>query len=69
MEWDAANPGVIYDPELFRREILPWLANFKLMDIAEAAGCCKASASGIRRGKWAPHVSTWDALSELVGVR
>jgi len=53
---------VIYDPELFRAEILRGLANFKLMDIAErAAGCCKASASGIRRGKWAPHVSTWDA--------
>jgi CRISPR-associated endonuclease Cas1 len=67
-EWNAVNPGVVYDPELFRREILPRLANVKLMDIAEAAGCCKASASDIRRGKWAPHLSTWVGLAKLVGV-
>jgi hypothetical protein len=67
VEWDKADPGAVYDPELFRREILPRLANVKLMDIAEAAGCCKASASDIRREKWAPHVSTWAALAGLVG--
>jgi len=64
-EWDKANPGVVYDPELFRREILPRLQTVKLSDIAEAAGCCKASASDIRRGKWAPHVSTWATLAGL----
>jgi hypothetical protein len=48
---------------------LPALATVKLMDIAEAAGCCKASASDIRRGKWEPHVSTWAALAELVDQR
>ncbi len=37
-------------------------------EIAEAAGCSKASESDIRRGKWTPHVSTWAALGELVGV-
>jgi hypothetical protein len=67
-EWDKANPGAVYDPELFRREILPRLAGVKLSEIAEAAGCSKASASDIRRGKWAPHVSTWGALSELAGT-
>ena len=60
---------MLYDPELFRREILPRLATVKLMDIAETAGCCKASASDIRRGKWTPHVSSWAALAELVGQR
>jgi CRISPR-associated endonuclease Cas1 len=65
-EWDKANPDAIYDPELFRREILPRLANVKLSEIVEAAGCCKASASDIRRGKWTPHVSTWRALAALV---
>jgi hypothetical protein len=65
-EWDK-RPDAVHDPELFRREILPRLATVKLMDIAEAAGCCKASASDIRRGKWTPHVSTWSALAELVG--
>jgi CRISPR-associated endonuclease Cas1 len=67
-EWDKANPDTAYDPELFRREILPRLAGVKLSEIAEAAGCSKASASDIRRGKWAPHVSTWRALAELAGV-
>jgi hypothetical protein len=67
-EWDKANPGAVYDPGLFRREILPRLAGVKLSEIADAAGCCKASASDIRRGKWTPHVSTWSALAALVGV-
>ena len=67
-EWDKVNPGAVYDPELFRREILPRLATVKLSEIAEAAGCCKASASDIRRGKWAPHVSAWVVLGALVGL-
>jgi CRISPR-associated endonuclease Cas1 len=68
VEWDKANPGVVYDPELFRREILPRLANVPLSEIVEAAGCSKASASDIRRGKRTPHVSTWAALAGLVGT-
>ena len=67
-EWDKANPDAVYDPELFRREILPRLASVKLSEIAQAAGYSKASASDIRRGKWTPHVSTWGALSELAGT-
>jgi len=67
-EWDKANPDVVYDPELFRREILPKLAGAKLSEIVEAAGCSKAYASDIRRGKWTPHVSTWEALGALGGV-
>jgi CRISPR-associated endonuclease Cas1 len=64
-EWDKANPDVVYDPELFRRDILPRLASVKLTEIAEAAGCSKAYASDIRRGKWTPHVSTWGVLAGL----
>jgi transcriptional regulator with XRE-family HTH domain len=67
-EWDKANPDTVYDPELFRREILPRLTQVKLSEIAEAAGCSKAYASDIRRGKWTPHVSTWVALAKLVGI-
>ena len=66
-EWDKANPGAVYDPELFRREILPRLAAVKLTEIAEAAGCSKAYASDIRRGKWTPHLSTWAALAASAG--
>jgi hypothetical protein len=66
-EWDKANPGVVFDPELFRREILPRLASVKLSEIAEAAGCSKASASNIRRGKWTRHASAWAALAQLLG--
>ncbi len=38
-EWDKANPGTAYDPELFRREILPWLGTAPLSEIMEAAAC------------------------------
>jgi transcriptional regulator with XRE-family HTH domain len=58
----------VHDSEWFRRDVLPRLARVKLAEIAGAAGCSKASASDIRRGKWAPHVSTWPALADLVGV-
>ena len=64
--WEQANPNTSYDPEWFRRDILPRLATVKLAEIADAAGCSKASASDIRRGKWTPHVSTWRALAALV---
>jgi hypothetical protein len=67
-EWDQANPGSIYDPEGFGRDILPRLATVKLSEIMEAAGCSKASASDIRRGKRTPHVATWAALASLACV-
>ena len=67
-EWDKANPDTVYDPDLFRRDILPRLALVKLSEIAEAAGCSKAYASDIRRGKWTPRVSTWAALARLLGI-
>jgi CRISPR-associated endonuclease Cas1 len=66
-EWDRANLDTVYDPELFRREIMPRLRTMPLAEIMEAAGCCKASASDYRRGKRTPHVSTWMALSRLAG--
>jgi len=65
-EWTQANPRVSYDPNLFRRNILPRLRTVKLSEIVESIGCSKASASDIRRGKRTPHVSTWQALTELV---
>jgi len=67
-EWDKANPDTVYDPDLFRRDILPKLAGVKLTEIAEEAGCSKAYASDIRRGRWTPHVSTWGALGRLVSL-
>jgi hypothetical protein len=66
-EWDKANPGTVYDPDLFRREILPRLGAVPLAEISKAIGCSKASASDIRRGKRTPHVSTWPVLARLVG--
>ena len=58
---------MVYDPELFRREILPRLAEREAFR-DRAAGCSKASASDIRRGKRTLHVSTWGALAVLVGI-
>jgi CRISPR-associated endonuclease Cas1 len=64
-EWDVANPGVDYDPDYFRREILPGLQGVRLADIMAAAGISKGYASNVRAGKYTPHVSTWSALSDL----
>ncbi|MHB8457481.1 MAG: hypothetical protein ACYDBS_07320, partial [Acidimicrobiales bacterium] len=67
-EWERANPGADYDPELFRRDILPRLVSVKLSEIVEATGMSKAFASQVRAGKFTPHVSTWQAFGELVGL-
>ena len=64
-EWEAANPDTTYDPERFRREILPGLAGVKLSEIVEAIGYSKSYASAIRAGKQIPHVSAWGALKDL----
>jgi CRISPR-associated endonuclease Cas1 len=64
-EWDEANPEAPYEPEYFRREVLPGLANVKLADIMEAAGISKSFASEVRRGIYEPHVSTWGALRKV----
>jgi len=66
--WDEVHPDAQYDPQLFRREILPRLQGVKLADIMAASGMSKGFASDIRRGRYMPHVSTWRALAELVGI-
>ncbi len=49
--WVDANAGTGYDPELFRRDILPRLQTVKLSETIEATGMSKGAASDIRRGK------------------
>ena len=66
--WEQANIGASYDPELFQREILPRLATIKLSAMVEATGMSKSFASQVRSGEHMPHVSTWAALAELVGL-
>ena len=64
-EWDQATPDASYDPDYFRRELLPRLGQVRLDDVMEAADCSKSYASEVRSGKFTPHVSTWAALSKL----
>jgi CRISPR-associated endonuclease Cas1 len=66
--WDEAHGDEPYDPEMFRRDILPGLQGVKLSAIVEATGLSKGYASTVRAGKWTPHVSNWPALAALVGV-
>ena len=65
---DKANPGAVYDPELFRREILPKLAGVKLSEIVKATGLSKSYASQVRAGKFTPRRIDMACLAELVGV-
>lgn len=56
------------DRDWYRRGVLPRLAGVRLAEIMTAAGCSKGYASTIRKGTYVPHISTWRALAELVGV-
>jgi hypothetical protein len=60
--------GANVDPAVYREHILPKLSAVKLTDIMEATGYSKGHCSTIRAGTWRPHISTWPALAEFVGV-
>ena len=64
-EWDIAHGDEPYDPERFRRDILPALADVKLAEIMAVTGWSKSFASRVRAGRSIPHVSTWPALTVL----
>lgn len=66
--WSNAHGDAPYDPELFKRDILPRLTEVPLDAIMDAAGCSKSSASDYRTGRRSPHVSLWHALADLVGL-
>jgi predicted transcriptional regulator len=51
-----------------QRDTLSRLGTVKLSEIAAATGLSKSYASQVRAGKFTPHVSTWRAFDELVGV-
>jgi hypothetical protein len=57
-----------FDPALYRERIWPKLGAVKLADLMEATGYSKGHCSTIRAGTWTPHVSTWPAMAQLVGV-
>jgi hypothetical protein len=65
---ESAPDAIVYDPELFRREILSRLRSVPLGEIMATTGCSKASPSDYRRGKRTSHVSTGMALARLVDV-
>ncbi len=60
--------GSDVDPAIYRERIWPGLAAVKLSQLIEATGYSKGYCSTIRGGMWTPHVSTWPALAELVGL-
>ena len=66
--WSQLQNAIVYDPELFRREILSRLRSVPLGEIMATTGCSKASPSDYRRGKRTSHVSTGMALARLVDV-
>jgi hypothetical protein len=60
--------GTDVDPAVYRERIWPKLAAVKLAEIMQATGYSKGYCSTIRSGRWTPHVSTWPALANLVGL-
>jgi len=64
--WDADHERP--DPEDFRREILPGLAEVPLGKLMQATGLSKRYVWLIRRGGYVPHPRHWGALRSLVTV-
>jgi len=66
--WKADHPGLTGDPDDFRRNILPGLAEIKLAEIVTACGVSKSTASTIRSGRHVPALRHWSALARLAGI-
>jgi len=64
-EWEAAHGGEVFDPEWFRREVLPRLERVSLVTIARETGISTSAASRVRSGKQLPHPRHWEALIRL----
>ncbi len=63
--WRAEHADEQFDPEHYKRDILPGLATVPLPAIMAACGIAKATASTIRSGKRIPPARHWDALARL----
>jgi len=61
--WDAEHERP--DPEIFRREILPGLADVPLGAMMRATGLSKRYVWLIRQGGYVPHPRHWEALRKL----
>jgi len=64
--WDAEHDRA--DPEIFRREILPGLADVPLGALMRATGLSKRYVWLIRRGGYVPHPRRWEALRGLAAL-
>jgi CRISPR-associated endonuclease Cas1 len=64
-EWERIH-GDGFDPEVFRREILPKLAGVPLSRMVKATGLSKLYCSLIRRGVYVPHPRHWEALRNVL---
>lgn len=61
--WDAEHERP--DPEIFRHEILPGLADVPLGALMRATGLSKRYVWLIRQGGYVPHPRHWEALLEV----
>jgi CRISPR-associated endonuclease Cas1 len=64
--WDRNHPDKSFDPEEFRTQILPGLADVPLKAIAQATGLSTSSASKVRSGRRVPHPRHWEALAGVI---
>jgi hypothetical protein len=64
LDWEATNSRN-WDPDTFRREILPGLQGVTVTSMAVASGLSIQYCSLIRNGKNVPHAMHWEVLREV----
>ncbi len=63
-EWNRLHGSA--DPEAFRRDILPALAELSLTRLSAVTGLSITQCARIRRGDAVPHARHWKALASLI---
>jgi hypothetical protein len=68
-KWEKLGLDLEAEKERFRRDILPGLEDFSVLEIVKATGFSRQYASLVRRGLYVPHAAHYEALGRLVDCR
>lgn len=63
LAWEREHDGEVFDPEVFRSEILPQLRNVRTIDLSRLTGLSVPYCALIKKGNRVPHPMHWIRLN------
>ncbi len=63
--WEREHGREVFDPNVFRSEVLPGLQNIRTVDLARLTGLSVPYCALIKKGNRMPHPMQWKMLDQL----